>query len=247
MLTLSRRSLVGSMAALAAAAVARPALAGDKKKDAAPAPATPAPAPAAPAAGPFVLPPLPYADTELAPVISQNTLGFHYGKHHQGYVNKLNDAVAGKDWASKSLTEVMKGTYGTEATAIYNNSAQVWNHTFYWSSMRKAGDQAPNGKLNDAIKSSFGDLAGLKKELSQAATSQFGSGWAWLVNDGGKLKVVKTPNADNPIVLSQGTPLLCIDVWEHAYYLDYQNRRVDYVTAWLDKLANWEFAAQNLG
>lgn len=253
MISLSRRALVGSVAALATAALARPALAGDKKdkkKEAAPAPApTPAPTAAAPATGPFTLAPLPYADTDLAPVISQNTVGFHYGKHHQGYVNKLNDAVAGKDWASKSLEEIMKGTRGTDHLPLFNNSAQVWNHNFYWQSMKKGGgDITLVGKLGDAIKSSFGDMAGFKKEFAQAATGQFGSGWAWLVADAsGKLKVVKTGNADNPITLDLGTPLLTIDVWEHAYYLDYQNKRGDYVDAWLEKLVNWDFAAKNLG
>ena len=187
----------------------------------------------------FVLPKLPYSDTDLAPVISQNTIGFHYGKHHQGYVTKLNEAVAGKDWASKSLEDIMKGTRGTDHVVLYNNSAQVWNHTFYWSSMKKGGgEMTVVGKLADAIKDSFGDMAGLKKELTQASMSQFGSGWAWLVADNaGKLKVVKTPNADNPLTLDLGRPLLTIDVWEHAYYLDYQNKRGEYVAAWLDKLA----------
>lgn len=249
---LSRRALVTSVAALATTALARPALAGDKKQGegmAAPS-TTPAPAPVvAVPAGAFTLPALPYADTDLAPVISQNTIGFHYGKHHQGYVTKLNELVAGKDWEKKSLDEVMKGTYGTDNVGIYNNSAQVWNHTFYWNSMKKGGGGFPaTGKLADACKAAFVDFDGFKKEFSLAATSQFGAGWAWLVvDDAGKLKVVKTANADNPVVLKLGTPLLTIDVWEHAYYLDYQNKRGDYVAAWLEKLANWDFAVRNLG
>ena len=255
----SRRAVLTQAATAAAALAALPALAADKKQGtsispaatppAAPAPATPVATPAASVAtGPFTLPALPYADTDLAPTISQSTIGFHYGKHHQGYVNKLSELVAGKDWASKSLDDVVKGSYGTENTEIYNNSAQIWNHTFYWNSMKKAGGgAAPAGKLADAIKAAFGDHDGFKKEFTAAATGQFGSGWAWLVVKEGKLAVVKTANADNPIGTGAGTPLLVCDVWEHAYYLDYQNRRNEYVSAWLDKAVNWDFAAKNLG
>ena len=254
----SRRSLLGHAARAAAVLATLPALAGSEKKqgtaiDPAAKPAEPAPTPApaaTPAAtgGPFALAPLPYADTDLAPVVSQNTLSFHYGKHHLGYVNKLNELVAGKEWAAKSVEDCMKGTHGTENTGIYNNSAQAYNHAFYWNSMKKAGGgDPPAGKLADAIKAAFGDPAGFRKEFAAAATSQFGSGWAWLVAKDGKLSVVKTPNADNPIVLGSGTPLLVCDVWEHAYYLDYQNKRADYVAAWLEKLVNWDFAAKNLG
>lgn len=251
---LSRRHLIRHLATAAAALAALPALAGDASqgRSITPKPAaepTPAPvaAPAAPS-GPFTLAPLPYADTDLAPAISQNTLSFHYGKHHQGYVNKLNELVAGKEWASKSLDDVVKGTHGTEAIGIYNNSAQVWNHNFYWNSMKKGGGgSAPAGRVADAIKAAFGDHDGFKKEFIQAATSQFGSGWAWLVVKDGKLAVVKTANADNPVVTGAGTPLLVCDVWEHAYYLDYQNKRGEYLTAWLDKALNWDFATKNLG
>ncbi len=247
-MSLSRRALVSSFAAFATAALSRPALAGDKGSGGPLKPGQPV-TPAAPVAtGPFVLPALPYADTDLAPVISQSTIGFHYGKHHQGYVTKLNELVAGKDWASKPLDEVMKATYGSDNVGIYNNSAQVWNHTFYWGSMKKGGGGAPAGKLADAIKTSFGDFEAFKKEFAQAATTQFGAGWAWLVlGTDGKLKVTKTANADNPIVLGQGKPLLTIDVWEHAYYLDYQNKRGDYVAAWIEKVANWSFAESQLG
>ncbi len=239
----SRRDMIGSVALATAATALLPAHAGDPTS-----PTATGAASASSSTGPFTLPALPYADTDLAPVISQNTLGFHYGKHHQGYVTKLNELVAGKDWASKTLEECMKGSFGSENTGIYNNSAQVWNHTFYWNSMKKAGGgAAPAGKLADAIKAAFGDHDGFKTEFAKVATSQFGSGWAWLVNNGGKLSVVKTPNADNPVVLNLGTPLLVVDVWEHAYYLDYQNKRADYVGAFLDKLVNWEFAAKNLG
>jgi superoxide dismutase, Fe-Mn family len=206
------------------------------------------------AADPFSLPQLPYADNALDPVISSNTLGFHYGKHHKTYVDNLNKAVAGTPYAEMSLKDIITGTHGQQdKTAIYNNAAQTWNHTFYWSSMKPQGGGEPPAALKKMIDSSFGSLDAFKKEFAAAATSQFGSGWAWLVaeskegtkSDGAKLKVVKTGNADNPLSMSM-KPLLTVDVWEHAYYLDYQNRRADYVNAVLDKLINWEFAQQNL-
>ncbi len=250
-MSFSRRDLLGQAAVATAAVAAFPALAGDTKSlqpaTTTTAPATTAAAPVA-TGGPFALMALPYTDVDLAPVISQNTVGFHYGKHHLGYVNKLNELVTGKDWEKKSLLDCMKGTYGTDNVGIYNNSAQTWNHDFYWQSMKKAGGGAcPAGKLADAIKAAFGDQAGFATEFSKAATGQFGSGWAWLVAKDGKLSVAKTSNADNPVVLNLGTPLLVVDVWEHAYYLDYQNKRADYVTAFLDKLVNWDFAIKNFG
>ena len=196
--------------------------------------------------GPFSLPPLPYPEDALSPTISANTIGFHYGKHHQGYVNKLNELVAGTPLADQSLEAVIKATAGkADQTAIFNNAAQVWNHTFYWNSLRPKGGGKPSGALAELIEKSFGDYDKFKAEFAKAATSQFGSGWAWLVKDGDKLIITKTSNADTPIAQGQ-KPLLTIDVWEHAYYLDYQNRRADYVAAVLDKLINWEFAAQNL-
>lgn len=198
------------------------------------------------AAGPFTLPPLPYADDALSPVISANTIGFHYGKHHQGYVNNLNQLVAGTPLADQSLEAVVKATAGkTEQTAIFNNAAQVRNHTFYWNSLAPKGGGKPTGALAEQIDKSFGDYDKFKAEFTKAATGQFGSGWAWLVWDGEKLVVTKTGNADTPLTQDQ-KPLLTVDVWEHAYYLDYQNRRADYVAAVLDKLINWEFAAKNL-
>ena len=199
------------------------------------------------AASPIVLPPLPYPDSALAPVISAQTIGFHYGKHHKGYVDNLNKLIQGTDLADASLEQIVRATAGAaDKTAIFNNAAQVWNHTFYWNSLNAVGG-APSGKLAVAIEAGFGGIDGVKKALKDAALGQFGSGWAWLVADGeGKLKVVKTGNAETP--LTQGLkPLLTIDVWEHAYYLDYQNRRGDYVQAVLDKLLNWGFAAQNYG
>jgi superoxide dismutase, Fe-Mn family len=194
-----------------------------------------------------VLPPLPYADSALDPVISANTLGFHYGKHHKGYVDNLNKLLAGTELAGLSLEQLINETAGkADKAAIFNNAAQTWNHTFYWRSLRAKGGGEPPAALKQKIETSFGNLDACKNELATAATTQFGSGWAWLVLEGDKLKVVKTGNAETP--LTKGAkPLLTIDVWEHAYYLDYQNRRADYVNAVLDKLINWDFAAENLG
>lgn len=201
--------------------------------------------PARAADGPFKLPPLPYAENALEPVISARTIGFHYGKHHQGYVNNLNKLVTGTPLADQPLEAVVKATANPDQTAIFNNAAQVWNHTFYWNSLKPKGGGKPTGPLAEMIDKSFGGFEQFKAEFAKAATGQFGSGWAWLVKDGDKLAVVKTGNADNPLVHGQ-KPLLTVDVWEHAYYLDYQNRRADYVTAVLDGLINWDFAAQNL-
>jgi Fe-Mn family superoxide dismutase len=199
------------------------------------------------AGGPQVLPPLPYPENALEPVISANTMGFHYGKHHKGYVDNLNKLIAGTEYADLPLEEICRRTAGqADKTAIFNNAAQTWNHSFYWLSLSPKGGGEPPAGLKSRIDSSFGDLAALKKELAAAATGQFGSGWAWLVQDGEALKVVKTGNADNPLTKGQ-KPLLTIDVWEHAYYLDYQNRRADYVAAVLDKLIDWGFAERNLG
>jgi Fe-Mn family superoxide dismutase len=198
-------------------------------------------------AAPFTLPPLPYADSALAPVISANTIGFHYGKHHKTYLDNLNKAVAGTPMADMDLSKIIASTYGkADQVGIYNNAAQTWNHTFYWNSLKPNGGGEPPAALKQKIEAAFGSVDNCKKELVTAATTQFGSGWAWLVSDGGKLAVVKTANADSPIVKNQ-QPLLTIDVWEHAYYLDYQNLRANYVNAVLDKLINWGFAADNLG
>jgi len=197
------------------------------------------------AASPHVLPPLPYAENALEPVITAKTMSFHYGKHHKGYVDNLNKLIAGTEYAGLSLEKIITSTAGRpEKTAIFNNAAQTWNHTFYWKSMTPKGGGEPPAALKQRIEASFGSVDACKKELASAAVSQFGSGWAWLVLDGGKLKVVKTANAEVPLTTGM-KPLLCIDVWEHAYYLDYQNRRADYVNAVLDKLINWEFALQN--
>jgi superoxide dismutase, Fe-Mn family len=196
---------------------------------------------------PFSLPPLPYPEDALAPVISSTTIGFHYGKHHKAYVDNLNRLVAGSDLMGKSLEDVVKATAADPSrVAIFNNAAQDWNHTFYWNSMRPNGGGMPTGAIADRIKDSFGDYAKFREEFANAAITQFGSGWAWLVQgEDRKLKVVRTANADTPIARGAVCLLTC-DVWEHAYYLDYQNRRPDYVNAWLDKLVNWEFAARQL-
>jgi superoxide dismutase, Fe-Mn family len=193
------------------------------------------------------LPALPYEESALQPVLSANTLGFHYGKHHKTYVDTLNKLIAGTEFADMPLEKIIKATAAqSEHVAIFNNAAQAWNHTFYWRSLKPKGGGEPPAILKRLMDSSFGSVEACKKELAAAAVGQFGSGWAWLVQEGEKLKIVKTGNANNP--LTQTTPpLFTIDVWEHAYYLDYQNRRADYVSAVLDKLANWEFAAENLG
>jgi Fe-Mn family superoxide dismutase len=195
----------------------------------------------------IVLPALPYEQSALQPVISANTLGFHYGKHHKTYVDTLNKLIVGTEFADLPLEQIIKATSGNaEHAAIFNNAAQAWNHTFYWRSLKPKGGGEPPAILKRLMETSFGSVEACKKELSAAAVGEFGSGWAWLVQAGEKLKIVKTGNANTPLTESS-KPLLTIDVWEHAYYLDYQNRRVDYVNALIDKLANWEFAAENLG
>jgi Fe-Mn family superoxide dismutase len=251
--SLSRRELLlasAGVASLGALGCASAASSRGSAPAAPPAVAAPPMAPtvaAAPApSGPFSLPPLPYADNALDPLISAQTLGFHHGKHHQTYVNNLNKAVAGTPLAGMALEKIIATTAGVaDQLAVYNNAAQHWNHSFYWQSLRAQGGGLPPLQLRQKIEAAFGSLEGCRKEMLAAATSQFGSGWAWLVLDGGQLAVTKTGNADSPLTRGQ-KPLLTIDVWEHAYYLDYQNRRADYVAAVFDKLLNWEFAASNL-
>lgn len=195
----------------------------------------------------YVLAPLPYADNALEPVISANTLSFHYGKHHKTYVDNLNKLVAGTDLAGQALEKIIAATAGqTDKAGIFNNAAQVWNHMFYWHSLSPNGGGEPSGALKEKIEAAFGSVDSCKKELTAAALTQFGSGWAWLVLDGDKVAIAKTANADSPLTKNL-RPLLTIDVWEHAYYLDFQNRRPDYVGTVLDKLVNWEFAEANLG
>jgi Fe-Mn family superoxide dismutase len=194
----------------------------------------------------FELPALPYAENALEPHYSARTIGFHHGKHHAAYVKNLNDLTAGTELAGKGLEEIIRAVAGdTARIGIFNNAAQVWNHTFFWSCMRPSGGGAPGGALAAAIDRDFGSLAACTDALKKAATTRFGSGWGWLMLAQGKLQVTSTPNAETP--LTQGaTPLLTVDVWEHAYYLDYQNRRPDYLQTFLDKLVNWDFAAANL-
>ena len=197
------------------------------------------------APSPQVLAPLPYAENALEPIITAKTMSFHYGKHHKAYVDNLNKLVAGSEFAILTLEKIITSTAGKpERTAIFNNAAQDWNHTFYWNSLSPKGGGEPPAALKRKIEVSFGSVDVCKKELARVAVSQFGSGWAWLVLNGDVLQVVKTANADIPMTMGL-KPLLAIDVWEHAYYLDYQNRRADYVNALLDKLINWEFALQN--
>jgi len=197
-------------------------------------------------ADPFTLPALPYEQNALEPYISANTLSFHYGKHHQTYVNNLNNLVSGKEFADQSLEEIIKNTAGkADQAGVFNNAAQVWNHTFYWNSLSPNGGGEPKGAIADKINAAFGSTENFIKEFAQAGATQFGSGWAWLVKDGDSVKVTKTPNAENPMSQGQGIALLTLDVWEHAYYLDYQNRRPDYLQAALKNLINWEFANQN--
>jgi Fe-Mn family superoxide dismutase len=192
------------------------------------------------------LPPLPFDQGALAPVISANTLNFHYGKHHKTYVDTLNELIVGTEFADMTLEKIIKSTSRQpEHSAIFNDAAQAWNHTFYWNSLKPKGGGEPPAALKRRMEESFGGVDQCKKELSKAAVAQFGSGWAWLVQDGDKLKIVKTPDARTPLI-DGPRPLLTIDVWEHAYYLDYQNRRADYVNALIEKLANWGFAAENL-
>ena len=196
----------------------------------------------------FILPELPYEVKALEPYISAKTLDFHYNKHHKGYLDKLNTLVQGKDYEHMELKELIKKVQGdNEKLAIFNNAAQVWNHTFYWKSMNSNGGSNPREgtiiakKIND-------DLGGLEKFIemfSEYGANQFGSGWVWLVLENNKLKILKTSNADLPLNVNQ-IPLLTMDVWEHAYYLDCQNRRIDYIKVFLDHLINWDFAEENL-
>lgn len=187
------------------------------------------------------LPTLPYAQDGLAPHISANTLGFHHGKHHQAYVDNLNNLIAGTELESATLEEIIMKSEG----GIFNNAAQVWNHTFYWNSMSPNGGGTPTGKVATMIDNTFGSYDEFVAKFKEAGMTQFGSGWAWLVLNEGKLEITKTANAETP--MTQGmTALLTCDVWEHAYYLDYQNRRPDYIQTFLDKLVNWEFVNANL-
>jgi Fe-Mn family superoxide dismutase len=194
----------------------------------------------------FELPPLPYAEDALEPAYSARTIGFHYGKHHRAYVDNLNKLVAGTHLETKSLEEVIGTAAGDPGkVGVFNNAAQVWNHTFFWNGMKPGGGGAPGGAVGAAIDAAFGSYEKFIEDFKAAAIGRFGSGWAWLVSEGGALKITSTPNAEMPVPPAR-TALLTVDVWEHAYYLDYQNRRPDWVQAYFDKLVNWEFVAGNL-
>jgi Fe-Mn family superoxide dismutase len=192
------------------------------------------------------LPDLPYPRDALAPHISAETLDVHHGKHHKAYVEKTNALIAGTALAEAPLDEIVRQSMrGPAKGALFNNAAQAWNHAFYWRSMRPRGGGRPDGALARKLETSFKGFDGFAEAFKTAAVNQFGSGWAWLVLEGGSLQVVATSNADTPLANGQA-PLLTIDVWEHAYYLDYKNARADYVAGFLENLVNWEFAAGNL-
>jgi Fe-Mn family superoxide dismutase len=188
----------------------------------------------------FELKPLPYAKNALAPHLSEESFSFHYEKHHQTYVTNLKNLIDGTPEAEKSLEDIVKSSSGK----VFNNAAQVWNHDFFWASMKPNGGGEPSGALADAINRDFGSYANFRKQFSDAAVGQFGSGWAWLVKEGDALKIVTTGNADTPLAHGK-KPLLTCDVWEHAYYIDYRNLRAKFVETFLDKLVNWDFAAAN--
>jgi superoxide dismutase, Fe-Mn family len=190
----------------------------------------------------FELPALPYARDALAPHMSEQTFDFHYGKHHAAYVKNLNGLIEGTEHENSSLEEIIRAA---PAGGLFNNAAQVWNHTFFWNSMAPGGGGDPEGDLKAAIESSFGSVDELKQKFAQAATTLFGSGWTWLVAGDGGLEIVQTKDADNPLAHGQKA-LVTVDVWEHAYYLDYQNARPAYIETWLENLVNWQWASENL-
>jgi Fe-Mn family superoxide dismutase len=196
---------------------------------------------------PFTLAPLPWDEDALAPTISTNTIAFHYHKHHQTYVDTLNKLVTGTPYADMTLEQIVQKTVGAgeaKDKQIFNNAGQVWNHDFYWRSLTPSKSQ-PSAQLDSAIAAAFGTKDELITQLAEAGKTQFGSGWAWLVSKGGKLAIEKTANAENPMAKGVNC-LLTVDVWEHAYYLDYQNARPKYLEAVLGKILNWDFASQNL-
>ncbi|CAK0749251.1 superoxide dismutase (Fe) [uncultured Gammaproteobacteria bacterium] len=194
----------------------------------------------------FELAPLPYAKDALVPVMSAETLDLHHGKHHQTYVTNLNNLVKDSPLAGKTLEQIIQETAGkADKVGVFNNAGQVWNHDLYWQSMRPNGGGAMPGVLETRIKADFGSVEAFKDAFTQAGLTQFGSGWAWLIEDNGKLAVAKTGNADSPLAQGKHALLVC-DVWEHAYYVDFRNRRADFLKAFLDTLVNWEFAASRL-
>jgi Fe-Mn family superoxide dismutase len=197
------------------------------------------------AAGPFTLPKLPWDEGALAPVISAKTIGLHYGKHHKTYVDKLNELVAGTRYSDMPLEQVVQAAAKEKSEQkVFNNAAQAWNHTFFWNCLVPGGSK-PSGEIARRLEADLGGLEAFQKAFEKAAVECFGSGWAWLVDRGGKLEIVATSNAMTPIANGE-TPLLTLDVWEHAYYVDYENRRPEFAKAVIGKLLNWEFAAAQL-
>ncbi len=192
----------------------------------------------------FQIPDLPYSRKALEPHVSEQTLNFHFGKHHKAYCDKLNTLAAGKPYEKMGLEEVIRQSFEKEDTGVFNNAAQTWNHTFLWNSMSPDSQGQPRGSLSELVDRDFESLDGFRKRFKEAAMGQFGSGWVWLVTDGSRLEIVATPNAHNPLTTAR-TPLLTLDVWEHAYYLDYQNQRDRYTDAFLEHIINWEFAQAN--
>jgi Fe-Mn family superoxide dismutase len=194
----------------------------------------------------ITLPQLPYSYDALEPHISRTTLEVHHGKHHRAYVEKVKTLAREVHLEDQPLERIIQQTAGQDShRALFNNAAQAWNHAFYWRSLRPGGGGEPQGEIAERVKTDLGGYGSFVEQLAAAATGQFGSGWAWLVLDGNKLKVTQTANADTPLAHGQ-TPLFTIDVWEHAYYLDYQNRRADYAAAVIEHLINWDFASRNL-
>ena len=196
-------------------------------------------------AAPFSLPPLPWSEDALAPVVSAKTIGLHYGKHHRAYVNKLNELVAGTPMADMPLERVILESAGGKNQKVFNNAAQTWNHTFFWNCLRPNGGGKPGSQIAQRIDSDLGGFDAFKKNFAETAVNTFGSGWAWLAMKDGKLEIMSTSNAENPLTKG-ATPILTIDVWEHAYYVDYENRRPEFVGAVIDKLLNWEFAEKQM-
>lgn len=192
----------------------------------------------------FELPALPYDKTALEPHMSAQTFDFHHGKHHNAYVVNLNNLLKDSPLADAALEDVILSSWKDKNAGVFNNAAQVWNHTFFWNCMKPNGGGAPTGAIADAINAAFGSYDAFKDAFKQAGATQFGSGWAWLVVENGDLKITKTPNAETPMVHGQ-TALLTCDVWEHAYYLDFQNRRPDFLATFLDHLVNWDFVNEN--
>jgi len=196
-------------------------------------------------AAPFSLPPLPWSEDALAPVVSAKTIGLHYGKHHRAYVNKLNELVAGTPMADMPLERVIMESANGKNQKVFNNAAQTWNHTFFWNCLRPSGGGKPGSQIAQRIDSDLGGFDAFKKNFAETAVNTFGSGWAWLAMKDGKLEIMSTSNAENPLTKG-ATPILTIDVWEHAYYVDYENRRPEFVGAVIDKLLNWEFAEKQM-